>query len=528
MSKIVGFEEAARLVPSGATVSVSSSSGVLLPERMLAALGRRHETTGEPRELTVVFPIAVGDMFGQRGIDHLVRPGMLKRLVGGSYPSGPSSADPPAVVELIGRGEVEAYNLPSGMLMQVHREIAGHRPGVLTRVGLGTFVDPRQQGGRMNDATRDDILQVVQLAGEEWLFLPAFPVNVALLRGTTADEDGNITMEHEAAVLGAHVVALAAHNSGGRVIAQVKRVVARGTLDPRLVKIPGVLVDHLVVDPDQQQATMTRYEPALSGEVRMPLDRIPLPEWGPEKVMARRGALELTPGQRVALGFGVSALIPRILLEEGQHGRVTFCIEQGAVGGVPAIDFQFGCSLNPTAIVDSPFQLDFFNGAGFDIAFLSFLQMDAAGNVNVSLLPSRPHVTAGIGGFMDITAHARRLVFSGYFRAGGLKLAVRDGRLEILREGAHAKLVRAVDQITFSGERARERRAEVTLITERGVFRQDWEGGGLTLVEVAPGIDPERDIGRLAELPIRISPDLREMDAQLFRPEPIGLRLESR
>jgi propionate CoA-transferase len=521
--KVVDFEAAARLVPSGATVSVSSSSGVLLPDRMLAALARRHEESGEPRDLTVVFPIAIGDMFGQPGIDHLARPGMLRRVIGGSYPSGPSSAEPPKIVELISRDDVEAYNLPSGMLMQLHREIAGKRPGVLTRVGLGTFVDPRQRGGRMNQRTTEDLLEVVRLRGEEWLFLPSFPIDAAIVRGTTADEDGNITMEHEPVVLGAHVLALAARNSGGTVIAQVKRLVARGTLDPHRVRVPGVLVDAVVVDPEQRQATLTEYDPALSGEVRLPLDRIARPELRPDKVIARRAALELAAGQTVALGFGVSALIPRVLLEEGQHGRVTFCIEQGAVGGVPAIDFQFGCSLNPSAIVDSPFQFDFFNGGGFDVAFLSFLQYDADGNVNVSLLPSRPHVTAGIGGFMDITANARRLVFSGYYRAGGLKLATRDGRLEILEEGAHAKLVRAADQITFSGRRARERGADVMLITERGVFEQ--QDDGLTLVEVAPGIDPERDVVRLAELPIRISPDLKPMDGRLFRPEPIGLRL---
>ncbi len=540
-SIVVDAEAAARLVPSGATISVSSSSGVLLPDAVLAALGRRFEDSGEPRDLTVVFPIAIGDMFGQPGIDHLARPGMLKRLIGGSYPSGPSSAEPPAVVDLIYRDQIEAYNLPSGMLMQLHREIGGARPGVLTKVGLGTFVDPRQRGGRMNARTTEDILEVVRLRDAEWLFLPSFPIDVAIVRGTTADEDGNfpidvaivrgttadedgnMTMEHEAAVLGAHVLALAARNSGGKVIAQVKRVARRGSLDPYRVRIPSVLVDAVVVDPTQRQATLTPYDPALSGEVRMPLELISLPDFGPEKVIARRAALELAGGQTVALGFGVSALIPRVLLEEGQHGQVTFCIEQGAVGGVPAIDFQFGCSLNPQAIVDSPFQFDFFNGAGFDVAFLSFLQYDAVGNVNVSLLSWRPHVTAGIGGFMDITAHGRRLVFSGFFRAGGLRVNVRDGRLEIEREGAHAKLVGAVDQITYSGPRGRERGAEVTLITERGVLRQ--LDGGLTLVEVAPGIDPERDVVRQAELPIRVSPDLTLMDPRLFRPEPIGLLL---
>lgn len=525
-SKVVDFETAARLVPSGGTVSISSSSGVLLPDRLLRALGERFAASGEPRDLTIVNPIAVGDLFGQPGLDHLAQPGLLKRVIGGSYQSGPSSAPPPKLVELVYRDQVEAYNLPSGMLFQLHREIAGRRPGVLTAVGLGTFVDPRQQGGRMNRRTTEDLLRVVELGGREWLFLPSLPIDVAIVRGTTADQDGNVTMEHEAAVLGAYQLAQAARISGGTVIVQVARLAARGTLDPRLVKIPSVLVDAVVIDPEQRQATLTAYDPALSGEVRLPLDRIARPAPGPEQVVARRAAQELVVGDVAALGFGISALIPRVLLEEGLLDQVTFCIEQGAVGGVPAIDFQFGCALNPRAIVDSPSQFDYFNGAGFDIAFLSFLQVDAAGHVNVSLLPARPHVTAGIGGFMDITAHARRLVFSGFFRAGGLELALRDGRLEIVQEGRYPKLVRTVDQITYNGQLGRERGAEVTLITERGVLEQGPDG--LTLTEVAPGIDPERQIVALAELPIRISPQLRTMDPRLFQPEPGGVRLKAR
>jgi acyl CoA:acetate/3-ketoacid CoA transferase len=365
---------------------------------------------------------------------------------------------------------------------------------------------------------------VVELNGREWLFLPSFNVDVAIIRATTADEDGNLTMEHEPAVLGAHLLALAAHACGGRVIAQVERVAQRGTLDPHRVRVPGLLVDALVVEPHPQQATLTRYDAALSGEARLPAELIAHAPFGPEKVIARRAALELFAGQTAVLGFGVSALIPRILLEEQQHDQVTFCIEQGAVGGVPAIDFQFGCSLNPQAIVDSPTQFDFFDGGGFDIGFLSFLQVDTDANVNVSLLPSRPHVSAGIGGFMDITTHARKLVFSGFFRAGGLQVDVVDGQLKIRREGAHAKLVRCADQVTFNGRLARERGTEVLVVTERGVLRA--EADGLRLIEVAPGIDPLRDIVDQAGAHIRIDPDLREMDARLFRPERMQLCLD--
>jgi acyl CoA:acetate/3-ketoacid CoA transferase len=330
-------------------------------------------------------------------------------------------------------------------------------------------------------------------------------------------------MEHEGAYLGALEQAIAARCHRGIVIAQVKRVTAGGTIPTQQVRVPSVLVDYVVVAPDQWQTTQTVYDPAISGEIKQPLSAFPPVEWGVEKVIARRAAMELRQGEAVNLGFGISALVPRILLEEGLAGAVTWVIEQGAVGGVPLLGFQFGCAANAEAIVPSPQQFTYFQGGGFDRTFLSFLQVDAEGCVNVSRLAARPHVTAGVGGFVDITARARRIVFSGTMTAGGLEVALDDGQVRIVREGKNRKFVREVEHVTFSGRVARQRGQEVVYITERCVIRLEPEG--LTVTEIAPGIDLERDVLGQAEFPLRVSPGLRLMDARLFRPESLGLCL---
>lgn len=522
-AKVVTSAEAAALIPSGAVVTVSSSSGLGCPDAVLRAIGERFLATGEPRSLTTIHPIAAGDMYGIAGIDHLAHDGLLKRVIAGSYPSGPSSLPSPRIWQMIHENRVEAYNLPSGIIFHMHREAAAGRPGVLTTVGMDTVMDPRREGGRMNEATTEDIVQLVEFDGRQWLYLRSMPTDVAIIRGTTADERGNIAMEHEGAYLGALDQALAARNNGGLVIAQVKRLAAAGTLPAQSVRVPGVLVDYVVVAPDQMQTTQTVYDPAISGELHVAYSTFEPVEWGADKVIARRAAMELRDGDAINLGFGISALVPRILLEEGLHGAVTWVIEQGAVGGLPLLGFQFGCAANAEAIMSSPDQFTYFQGGGFDGSLLSFMQVDADGSVNVSRLAARPHVTAGIGGFIDIIARARRIVFSGYFTAGGLKLELRDGRLHIVAEGRSRKFVPEVEHVTFSGRRAGEQGQHVTYVTERCVIRLRPEG--LTVEEIAPGVDLERDVLGQAEIPLRVSPDLRPMDGRLFRPEPMGLRL---
>jgi acyl CoA:acetate/3-ketoacid CoA transferase len=524
--KIVTLGEAAALIPDGATVSVSASSGLGCPDALLRAIGDRFRETGSPRNLTTIHPIAAGDMYGIDGIDHIAEPGLLKRVIAGSYPSGPSSMPSPKIWQMIHENQIEAYNIPSGILFHMHIDAAAKRPGVLTQVGIDTFVDPRRTGGRMNECTTEEIVEVVQFDGQEWLYFRAIPVDVTIIRGTTADEFGNISMEHEGAYLGALDQALAARVNGGTVIAQVKRTTARGTIPSQQVRVPGNLVDYVVVDPEQMQTTLTQYDPAISGETKAPLDSFESVTWGPDKVIARRAAMELVDGDAVNLGFGISALVPRIALEEDHAGDVTWVIEQGAVGGVPLLGFAFGCAANAMGIMPSPMQFVYFQGGGFDRTFLSFMQVGADGSVNVSKLAAKPHVTAGVGGFVDITANARNIVFSGYLTAGGIDLAINDGRLEIRREGKIRKFVPEVEQVTFSGRKAIERGTRVTYVTERCVIELRPEG--LTVVEIAPGVDLQRDVLGQVDIPMLVATDLKLMDERLFRPECMGLELRSR
>jgi acyl CoA:acetate/3-ketoacid CoA transferase len=333
-------------------------------------------------------------------------------------------------------------------------------------------------------------------------------------------------MEHEGAYLGALDQALAARNNGGLVIAQVKRIAAAEGLPPQSIRVPGTLVDYIVLDPEQMQTTQTGYDPAISGESARPLTSFSPVAWGISKVIARRAAMTLRAGETVNLGFGISALVPYVLLEEQLHGAVTWVIEQGAVGGLPLQDFQFGCASNLEAIVPSPDQFTFFQGGGFDRTLLSFMEVDATGSVNVSRLAAKPHVTAGIGGFIDITARAKHIVFSSYFTAGGLQLDIVRGKLKILQEGRFKKFVSRIEEVTFSGRRAREMGQQVTYVTERCVLQLETEG--LVVTEIAPGIRLQEDVLDQAGIPLAVSAQLREMDARLFAQQPMQLELEAK
>jgi acyl CoA:acetate/3-ketoacid CoA transferase len=521
--RVLSASDAAELIPDHAIVTVSSSSALGCPDAILAAIGAHFDTHGHPCNLTTLHPIAAGDMWGVKGIDHIAKAGCLARVLAGSYPSGPSSAEPPAIWKMISDNAIPCYNVPSGILFDIHREAAAKRPGVLTKVGMDTFVDPNNEGCAMNAKARvDPIVSRVNFAGDDWLFFPTIVPNVAIIRATTADERGNLSYEHEGGILGPLDQALSVRNNGGLVIAQVKRLAAAGSLRPHDVVVPGVLVDVIVVAPDQKQTTNTLYDPAISGEIFRPLSTFEVPVFGVGKTIARRVAQELRDGDAVNIGFGISANVPRILIEEGHHGAVTWIIEQGAVGGVPLLDFQFGCASNAEAIVPSPVQFTYFQGGGFDMSLLSFLQIDRHGCVNVSKLGLRPHVTAGAGGFVDITARAKKIVYSGFFTAGAA-LEIRDGALHIAREGKVKKLVEAVEQISFSGPRAVQQGQEIVYVTERCVMRL--ESAGLTVLEIAPGVNVERDVLAQSEFPLRVSPHLKTMDANLFHPEPIRLQL---
>lgn len=523
MTKIRTAAEAVALIESDATIAVNSSSGLLCPDAVLEALGKRYAAEGAPARLITVHPICAGDMFGTKGVDHLAQPGMIRCIIGGSYPSGPSNAEPPLIWQRILNEDLAAYNVPSGVIFDMLREGAALRPGVLTKVGMDTFADPRREGCAMNETARQTpVVRVMQFEGEEWLYFPALKPDVAIIRASTADEKGNLTFEQEGATLGAMEMALAAHNNGGLVIAQVRRVAAQGTLKPHDVKVPGILVDIVVEAPDQLQTTATFYDPAISGEIFRPLSSFEIPAFGPSKVMARRVAQELRKDWAVNIGFGISANVPRILLEEGQHGKVTWVIEQGAVGGVPLLDFKFGCASNAEAFVASPHQFSYFQAGGFDCSLLSFLEIGEDGSVNVSRLATTPHRTAGAGGFVDITSRAKKIIFSGNFNAGA-KMHIADGKLIIDKEGKIAKIVPYVSQVSFSGRKATETGQDITYITERCVIRLI--DGYLTVTEIAPGIELERDILAQASGALHVSPDLKEMDRALFLDTPMGLAL---
>ncbi len=523
MSKLVSASEAVSRVPDDAIVTVSSSSALGCPDLVLKALGERFRAEGHPRNITTLHPIAAGDMYGVKGMEYLAQDGLLSRVLAGSYPSGPSSLEMPEIWKMIVEDRVAAYNVPSGILFDMHREAAARRPGVLTQVGLETFVDPVREGCAMNDkGAAAPIVSRTEFADETWLHFPNIVPNVCILRATTADEFGNLTCEHEGAYLGGLEQAICVRNHGGIVIAQVQRVTAEGSLRPHDVRVPGHLVDLIVEDPLQKQTTETPYDPAISGQIMRPWSSFSLAEHGVEKVIARRAAMELRAGMSANLGFGISAMVPRILLEEGHPQAVTWAIEQGAVGGVPLTGFAFGCASNAHAFVPSPQQFIYFQGGGFDMSFLSFLEVDLEGNVNVSKLGKKPYLTAGCGGFVDITARARKIVFSGWFEAGA-KIDLSDDGIRVVEPGRFTKMVDQVEHVTFSGRRARETGQDVLYVTERCVIRLT--DTGLVATEIMPGINPVRDIVEASGGRVKVAENAQLMSNSLFMQGPMGLEL---
>lgn len=513
--KVVSSRNAVELIQPYDTVLTSGFVGTGTPEALIKALEQRYLLSGAPFDITLVFAAAPGDG-GNQGVNRLAHPGLIRRIIGGHWGLVPKLG------ALALENRIEAYNLPLGVMSQLFREIAGGRGGLLTRIGLGTFIDPRQDGGRLNGRTCEALVELVTLGGEEWLWYKPFKIDVAFIRGTTADANGNMSMEREALTLDNLAIATAAHNSGGMVIAQVERLADRETLSPRQVEVPGVLVDYVVVADaeDHKQTWATTYSPAFAGAERVNLGDIEVMPLDARKVIARRAALELPRDGVINLGIGMPEGVARVASEEGLLDHITLTAEPGVIGGMPQGGLDFGAAVNNHGLLHQNEQFDFYDGGGLDLAVLGMAEVDEKGHVNVSKFGTK---LAGVGGFVNISQSARRVIFTGTFTTGGLKISVLDGALQIDVEGRVSKFAQAVEQITFNGKIAAVRGQEVLYITERCVL--ELTPSGLRLIEIAPGIDIERDI--LALLPFDIMAECpRLMDARIFRPEPMQLALQ--
>jgi propionate CoA-transferase len=505
-TQFLSAADAAGLVRDGQTVAISGNgAGMISAESIFAALETRFLESGHPKDLTLVHSLGLGDR-GALGTNRFAHEDMVRKVIAAHFTWSPK------MQQLIREEKVEAYCLPGGVIQQLLREIGAGRPGLFTRTGLGTFVDPRQGGGRCNGRSLEQVVELLSIDGQEVLHYKPFSVDVAIIRATYADTRGNLSPEEEAVDLDIYSMALAAHNRGGRVLAQVRKVLEAGALRPRSVRVPGIMVDAVVEEPAQTQFYGLAYDPTIGGSQRASLaaSAAEVPSKLERRIVARRAAMELKPGASLNFGFGIPGGIFGVIAEQGRAGELWISVEQGAHNGRMLDDRLFGAARNADAIVSSVDQFDFYSGGGVDIAFLGMGEVDEPGNVNVSHLGGN---IIGPGGFIEIAQYARKVVFCGSFDAQGTELKWSDGRLAVVRPGRLRKFVKRVDRITFAASYARKSGQEVLYVTERAVFRLNQDG--LALIELAPGIDIEHDILPYMEFRPRID-QFRTMSASVF------------
>lgn len=522
-ANFITAEEAARKIKDGDTVCPVAMTLVSASESVLKELEKSFLETGHPAGLTLLHSCGQSDR--KDGIQHLAHEGMVKRIIGSHW------GLQPRWMEMIAGDKVEAYCLPQGQIAQLYRSMACGLPGKMSKVGLGTFIDPRVEGGKMNERTRalPDITDVITYDNEEYLFYRQIPIDVCLIRGTLCDEMGNLTTTEEAMKLEVLPAVLATKRYGGRVIAQVKQVVQTGTLNPKEVTVPGVFIDDIVVceNPfeDHRQTSSWYYDPSYCGQARVPQGNIPPAHFNERKFIARRGTQELYKGAVVNLGTGIpNDMVGKVCNEEGVSDDIMITVESGIYGGVQAGGIDFGIGQNLYAMIGHHEQMDYYNGAGVDITFMGLGELGEDGSVNSTKMGTR---CTGAGGFIDITQNAKKVVFLGTFTAGGARYRFADGKLTILEEGKICKMVKKVAQLSFNGPLAREKGQEVLIVTERAVFRLCREG--VELIEIAPGIDLEAQVLKKMEFSPIISPDLKIMDEKLFIQDgPFGLKLKEK
>jgi propionate CoA-transferase len=508
MSKVITAQEAAMLIRDGVTIGASTQGLAGWAEEIAIAIEERFQQSGHPKNITLVHSCTCGD-YKKRGTTRLGHEGLTKRLICGHTLTSPN------MINLIENNKIECYLLPQGVICQLWRAIAGKKIGVITSVGLGTYVDPRFEGGKITSITKEDLVSLIEINGQEQLFYKPFSIDVALIRGTVADENGNLNMDNESVIMEALPLAMAARNSGGLVIAQAQDLAMANTLHPKNIKVPGTLIDFVVIakPENHHQTQQTYFNPVLAGHVKVPMNEIPKIPLDARKIIGRRAAVELATGDVINLGVGIPAVIPSVIAEEGLTNIVTTTTELGVFGGVPTIGLDFGGAINAEAMIEHAAMFDYYDGGGLDVTFVGLAQVDKTGNVNVSRFGNR---VAGPGGFINITQNSKKVVFCGMFSTGSEEI-VENGRLRIIKEGKAKKFVSKVEQITFSGEFAQRKGYPVIFVTERGIFKL--ENRELILIEISPGVDLERDILGMMEFKPRISPDLVSMDETMFMPK---------